>query len=215
MSREQEHELPTWAPRIARRDIARLYRSCGQGILDTELIDEVGIGLYVRCESILKVKEAMRGNIMCPHCESVVRRTCHVSEDERLHCPRCRWECSWQEYRRTFEGKLLNAGGMERFCHEYLHRFAVTKSYGEKLVLIDTLIHRLHGELVGGNKPGAYAFIEGDIADVASFLDHLTYEDKMPEEIKASRERWRKQVRTGSKFWTQQLSGDEPSEQEL
>ena len=33
-----------------------------------------------------------------------------------------------------------------------------------------------------------------------------TYEDRIPEEIKAKRDVWRKRVRTASKFWVEQLS---------
>ena len=202
---QKEHKLPSWAPRIARRDIRRLYEMSGKGLIDTDLIDEVGYGLYVRCESILKVKEAMRGNIGCPNCETTVRRSCHVAQDELLHCTRCGWECLWQEYRNTFEGKLLNAGSMERFCKEFIGSFAAKREPSDKLAIIDTLIHRLHAELDGGNKPGAYAFIDGSIEDVASFLDRLTYGDQMPEDIQAKRDAWRKRVRSGSKFWTKQL----------
>ena len=212
MSEDKTSKLPTWSPRIARRHIERLYRTCGRGILDEDLIDEVGVGLYVRCESILKVKKAMRGRVTCPDCEVLVRRTCHVSEDELLQCPSCGWKCTWQEFRGTFEGEFLNAGDMERFCRDYLGTFAAAKTPGEKLVLIDTLIHRLHGELVGGNKPGAYAFIEGNIADVASFLDRLTYGPDVPEDIKVKREAWRARVRTGSSFWTKQLAEDRATE---
>lgn len=206
------NELPTWAPRVSRRHIERLYRSCGRGFLDGELIDEVGFAHYARCESILKVKEAMRGDITCPHCEAPIHRTCYVCEDEHLQCSRCGWKCTWQEYRSTFDEKFLNAGDMERFCHEFLLAFGAAKEHGEKLVLIDTLIHRLHGELLGGNKPGAYAFIEGDIVDVAAFLDRLTYGDRMPEDIKRKREAWRRKVRTGGRFWADQLTNDELGE---
>jgi len=59
--------------------------------------------------------------------------------------------------------------------------------------------------LGGGNKPGAYAFIEGDIANVAAFLDRLTYGSEIPEEVRARREKWRKKVRTGKSFWSDQL----------
>lgn len=206
---QKEHRLPSWAPRVDRRDIRRLYEESGKGLIDEDLIHEVGYGLYVRCESILKVKEAMRGNISCPNCEASLRRTCPVAEDELLRCTQCGWECLWQEYRNTFEGKLLNAGSMERFCKEFLCSFAAERSPGSKLVLIDTLIHRLHAELDGGNKPGAYAFIDGSIEDVATFLDRLTYGDQIPEEVRTKRDAWRTRVRSGPKFWAEQLSDNQ------
>ena len=214
MPNERTSELPTWAPRVSRAQIERLYRCSGKGILDDELIADVGFALYARCESILKVKDAMRGQLLCPRCDTRIQRTCHVSDDEEMRCAQCGWQRTWQDYRSTFEGKLLNAGDMERFCREYLNVFRATRAAGEKLVLIDTLIHRLHGELVGGNKPGAYAFIEGDIDDVASFLDRLTYGEQMPEDIKKTRDAWRKRVRSGSPFWTQQLEDSMTDEED-
>ena len=155
----------------------------------------------------------MQGSIVCPQCEASITRSRGVSQDELLECPHCDWECTWQDYRSTFEGEFLNAGDMERFCHEFLTAFAAAKAPGRKLILVDTLIHRVHCELVGGKKPGAYAFIEGEISDIAAFLDRLTYGDGLPEEIRARRDAWRKKIRGGSRFWAGQLADDETPEQ--
>jgi len=48
-------------------------------------------------------------------------------------------------------------------------------------------------------------FIEGEIADVAAVLDRLTYGSEIPEEVRARREKWRKTVSTGKRFWSDQL----------
>ena len=63
------YQLPVWAYRLKKSDIERLYRSCSTGILDDELIDEVGFGLLARCMSMLQVAEAIRGRPVCPQCD--------------------------------------------------------------------------------------------------------------------------------------------------
>jgi hypothetical protein len=59
---------PPWAPRLPQRLVARLYETDARGILDEELIDEVGYGLLARVESILTATEASRGRVRCPRC---------------------------------------------------------------------------------------------------------------------------------------------------
>ena len=61
-----ENSLPSWGPRVSRRSIAKLYHTDAQGIRYPDLIDEVGIALLARCQSILKVDAARRGKYECP-----------------------------------------------------------------------------------------------------------------------------------------------------
>ena len=37
----------------------RLYKSCGLGLVDEELIDDVGFSLYSRCLSMLQVRDCL------------------------------------------------------------------------------------------------------------------------------------------------------------
>jgi len=46
-----------WAPRVRRADIFGLYMSDAEGNLAEELLDAVGIGLFVRCETIRNVRD--------------------------------------------------------------------------------------------------------------------------------------------------------------
>ena len=68
MSENTDHQLPVWAHRLKKSQIERLYRSCGEGRLDEQLIDDVGFSLYARCMSMLQVSEAIRGRPPCPSC---------------------------------------------------------------------------------------------------------------------------------------------------
>ena len=205
MGQEEKQLLPKWAPRVPRSKIRRFYEMSGLGIVDEELIDDVGIALYARCESMIEVKEAKRGTVKCPNCRADVERERPLRNDDRFTCEKCSWECDWPTYRSAFKGTLLNPGQIEPQIREFLRSYRKTKDHRQKIVLIDTLIHLIHDELGGGNKPGAHAFIEGEISDVAEFLDRLTYGSEIPEEVKARREKWRKTVSTGKSFWSDQL----------
>jgi hypothetical protein len=47
-----------WSPRVPQWKIQRLYESDAQGLLDEELLDDVGITLWLRCRDILTIHEA-------------------------------------------------------------------------------------------------------------------------------------------------------------
>ena len=68
------YDRPIWAGRIPRQKIAELYAKDAQGIRDEELINEVGIGLLVRIESIFQARDANSGLARCPHCQYPVSR---------------------------------------------------------------------------------------------------------------------------------------------
>ena len=81
------------------------------------------------------------------------------------------------------------------------------------MILIDTLIHRYHGELEGGCTPGAYNLIEGELTDMAAFLDGITYAWGTPAEVVERREEWRRRLRSAPKFWSRQLGPSDESRQ--
>ncbi|MDE2700663.1 MAG: hypothetical protein OXI23_17485, partial [Gemmatimonadota bacterium] len=55
-------------------------------------------------------------------------------------------------------------------------RARVARSVQEKMILIDTLIHRYHWELEGGlSGPGARDLIGGKPNEIIDFLNNLSY----------------------------------------
>ena len=201
MAGENDYILPVWAYRLRKAEIERLYASCANGRLDGELIDSVGAGLYARCVSMLKVSEAIRGRPPCPVCGTA----CPVQwrADAVAECSECGWSCPFALYKKTYQRKGLFAGGMESFIRDFVRKFDASKSPRERLVLIDSLIHRFHwesGESAGG-RPGATSLIEGKMKDVTAFLDRLSYGDNVPPEVARTREDWRRKWRANP--WSQ------------
>jgi hypothetical protein len=177
---------------VSKPKIRKLYRSFGKGIVDSELIDDVGFSLLARCESVLAVTLAGEGRgVQCPGCGSLVQRA--VWRDETLECESCGWRCPSHAYKKTYKYKHLFAGGMKPFLEEFVREFPRARTPSDRLVLIDTLIHRYHWQFSGKpGRPGACCLIEGKLKDIMPFLDALTYGENLPDDVEATRREWRK-----------------------
>lgn len=190
---EPRHDKPVWAKRVPREKIARLYATDAQGIVDEDMIEEVGIGFYARIESIFKAREASSGRAPCPLCERVIEHD--GLKDTLLKCKPCNWELSWGAYHKTKQGKHLAAAGMTIFLKAFLQKYKYAKSPQEKMVLIDTLIHRYHWEIEDGlTRPGATDLIGGKQHEVIDFLNNLSYGEKSTPELLNNRAEWIQKV---------------------
>lgn len=204
---------PRWAVRVAQQKIRRLYESDARGILDDALVMKVGIGLYLRCKSILKVGEVMGGRIPCPVCENLVERR-NMQESEcgtLLHCPQCDWELAEEKYRSTYRHQELWMGGAGPFFTDYIEKWDISETMQERWRLIDRLIHlwhwetQLEGHVLG--RPTGVNLIEGSRKDVIAFLDSLTYGDHASPETQANRAAWRtrlEHIRSAEARWKEE-----------
>ncbi len=181
---------PSWAPRVPKHKIAQLYATDAKGIVDEELIDEVGYAIFARCKSILAATEAARGRAGCPKCKQIIKHS--GGKEEILQCNSCQWQGSWKAYQKSYQHKQLSAGGMEQFFKEYVDQFPKTRRPREKMILIDTLIHRYHWEMTADiSRPGAVNLISGRMRDVIDFLDKLSYGEKSTPTTKENKAAWR------------------------
>ena len=80
-----------WAPRVSLSKIRELYIREARGTCDDELIEEVGFGLFARCQSILEFTEAVNGQVKCKRCARdgkatiLERKTKKTSRGASLH----------------------------------------------------------------------------------------------------------------------------------
>ena len=182
-----------WAPRVNPSQIRRLYETDARGIVDQELIDEVGFALYARCRSILRATAAHNGRITCPRCGETVRReTGAWDRDALVACGRCDWRVRWGDYLQTYQHKHLVGGGAVAFHEEFVARFERASTPSEKLLAIDRLIHAFHWELVAN--PGRLAAREliyaRNNAELLTFLDRLAYGEQSTPGLQAAKAQW-------------------------
>jgi hypothetical protein len=188
-----------WAPRVRQIDVRRLYELEAQGRIDEELLDEVGIALYARCESFCISYDAYQGRVHCPRCDAIIEH--QRRPDDSLDCA-CGWHTTWQAYFQTIRHQQLSgAEPVVDLFRAYQQRYAAAVNPGEKMLAIDALLHDFHLMLalprwnftekwVKG-RCVAVNLIEGNYHEVITFLDTLNYGTNSSPEMLAERHRWR------------------------
>ena len=131
--------------------IVRLDTLDAEGRHDHDLADDVGWRLLARCRDVLHVTDS---EVVCPSCGTTfaVARIGepggHVSS-----CPGCGWSVTALEYRASAEHRDLSGPGDRGAFAEYVERFPRLKTYQEKLLAIDRVVHAVHrtGNLAARN----------------------------------------------------------------
>jgi hypothetical protein len=168
-------EKPHWAPKVSQAKVRLLYERDAQGIIDLELIDEVGWALWERCDSILIVTAAHHGQVLCPICGTVIERQNPWSAGEIVECAKCDWHILWATYHRSYRSKQLFGANAVEVFESYHEAFPHAQTTQEKMALIDQLIHAFHISLKADiGRPVAANLIEGSLKDVIHFLNKLT-----------------------------------------
>ncbi len=162
-----------WAPKVRQDKIRRLYELDARGIVDEELIEDVGIALYSRCRSILLVSSQ---RIECPRCATVFHAEQH-DENSMIVCPtQCGWNITGTQYHHSWRHHDLIGTNTPAF-QDFVDRYPRALSPQQKMVLIDQLIHAFHQSIryPVPHRAAANNLIEGNHQQVVAFLDTLTY----------------------------------------
>jgi hypothetical protein len=117
-----------------------------------------------------------------------------VSRNEVSPCPQdeCDWYVTPEVYARSIKNYSAWTGrAMDAFMSFY-RRYPNAKTYKDKILLIDQLIHSFHIDEKTGNptKSVASKLLEGNKKDVVRFLDELSSRDSN------AKNKWRQVVGT-------------------
>ena len=195
-----------WSPRVNLNEIKSLYLSCAGGIYDEEKIDSVGIGLFLRCESILEYSWALEGRVTCKRCAGNGVRTFIARKTkmprELLRCEVCGWQILWRVYLAETDKKSsgqLRAGRARRAFENYYNDYPKCGRANEKMMAIDRLIHEFHWTLKDGecsaDRSACVNLLEGNKTQIIELLNNLTYDANTGAEIRRTHEWWRSQKR--------------------
>jgi len=183
----KENVFPIWSERIPKSKIKQLYIKISNGIIDEELIDDVGYGLLCRCHSFIKACKAVKGEIECPVCKNVIIHNPY-NKGEMIKCD-CGWELLWDDYFSTIQHKQLSgAEPILKIFQNYIDQFEKVSTPNEKIIQIDILLHSFHIYLNIPTRPAAINLIEGRLPDIIQFLNDLsdvkTRNDELTNKIK-------------------------------
>jgi hypothetical protein len=188
-----------WASRVAPHKIRQLYASDAQGMLDKDLLDDVGYGIYVRCQALLEVAEAFRGRVKCRECGNVIlRKGVNAGpvgdKAEVLACDRCAWQITWRDYHHSLSGKSLHACGCEDLFVSFVREWPAARSPQQKMLSIDNLIHAFHvwdegfGEELGA--PVGRNVIAATGSAVTALINELAYGTRSTAGLQETRQLW-------------------------
>jgi hypothetical protein len=199
----EKNDRIRWAPRLSKERLHRLYRSDAAGMLDEELLEDVGYILLDRCQSILEVAEAKKGRVRCPTCHEVGRETVFERERGRqamVICPVCGWQTTWLEYIKSYKRHQLNLGGAGPAFEAYVGDFPAARSPQEKMLAVDRLIHAFHYSLTDlpdlPTRPAGVNLINGKLEDVITFLNELTFGTGSTPGLGETRQEWQETLDT-------------------
>jgi hypothetical protein len=159
---------------VPRWKIRRLYEGEAAGLLDADLLDDVGLSLLERCRDILTATAAHRGRVRCPSWGSTVHRQTGRWRDEIVRCGGCGWSLAWRAYHNTYRNKGLVGGAAMPAIEEFAASYPTVRTPRDRFVAIDRLIHYFHGEAADMPvRPAARNFIGGSPSEILELLDSL------------------------------------------
>ncbi len=165
-----------WAPRVDPQSIRRLYKSDAKGLVDEDLINDVGFALYARCETIRIVTERR-----CPECEGEMPfggKTIGAKRNESLTCPDCGWTTTWACYHKSYKGRRIFGGRAYSAFLLFAKEFKAKRSPRQRMLAIDRLVHSVHEDANGGAAgPGAVNLLDGKMHEILEILDDLANGD--------------------------------------
>ena len=200
-----------WPRRVRPDLIRRLYALDARGIIDGDLIDEVGYAFLARCEAIRTVTRAhLRGEATCPRCRSLVSRRSQDwhdwRKDEPLGCA-CGWNTTWGDYQLTYRRKQLVGGNAYPAFLAFAERWPVCRSPRDKMLAIDRLLHACHVDArQRWARPAACNVLEGRMSDLIPFLDELAYGPQSTPGIVDQRREW--EERPQLQHWRRWRAGE-------
>ena len=160
-----------WAPMLSSSKLIRLYEANAAGTLADELVDDVGWRLWERLADVVRVTN---GRVRCPVCGTEFQvRTPERQPDDLVQCDGCDWVVTPGQWHKSWENRDLNG-----WCHEFqrfVDRWPSARSVGDRMVMIDTVVHALHVSS-REDSPGNFAarnFLEGSRPKVVALLDEL------------------------------------------
>ena len=184
-----------WAPKLPHHLIRRLYDRDAMGLVDDELIDDVGYRLLSRCKTILAATDAHYGRITCPRCGEIVPRNGGVTDrDLVVRCGACGWATTWRAYHLTYRGKQLFGANAVTAFKAFVDEFGRSHTPRQRMLAIDRLLHAFHQQLRPSGRvlgrPAAANLLEGGHRATLAFLDELTFGEGGRPELAATRSLW-------------------------
>ena len=161
-----------WSEKVSRTKLIKLYQNDAKGLIDEDLLDDIGYTFYARCKQARDTRECLeKGEIICHHCGTVNKA---ASYSGLIACP-CGYYYTYREYRRSFCTHNMPAGRATEIFNAFADKWLVCKDEKEKMLLIDWLVHECHVSVMTGSQGRSVCInlIEGTLKQLRGMLEML------------------------------------------
>ena len=175
-----------WSPKVSRRDLVRLYAGEAQGVLDEELLEEIGYTFYARCRQAQDVRAHMdRGEIVCHHCGAILSAGASApagsfrligNRDALMMCA-CGQSYTYRAYRASCNTASMPGGRATPIFEQYMQKWQGCHTAQEKMMLVDWLVHEFHVTLMTGAQGRSVCMnlIDGTLKQISELITTLAY----------------------------------------
>ncbi len=163
-----------WCEKVSRSDLQKLYKGEAAGMLDEDLLEDIGITFYMRCTQAKRVRELMeKGQMLCLQCGEVL--TC-TSYEGVVTCT-CGYSYTYREYRRSCNSANMPGGRATPIFESYAQKWEGCTNAAQKMLLIDWLIHECHVTLMSDEQGRSVCvnLIEGTKKQISDLINQLAY----------------------------------------
>ena len=184
-----------WSKKVFRSDLYKLYQGEAKGMIDEELLDDIGLTFYLRCKQAKEVRECMdKGQIICLHCGTVLMGgrvspsgsvlVKNADNYTPINCG-CGYSYTYREYRRNCNSVNMPGGRATPIFANFMQKWPVYKDARDKMLLIDWLVHECHVTLMSGAKGRSVCvnLIEGSLKQISDLINKLAYGNNEQEAV--------------------------------
>ena len=199
-----------WSPRLKKDKLARLYKLNAMQIIDSDLLQDVAVTLYLRCKDIIAVYDAHYNfRVRCPGCylkgvenyldfpRGLKKKT---RDNYMFECSDCGNSFTWKDFRSSHSRRQLNIGGAGDIFRRYIRQFEQNPDENKLMLETDRLIHEFHYGLRADGitrSPGRIVAVNlldiDSINETVEFLDDLS-NGTADAEMERNARVWRKRV---------------------
>ena len=170
-----------WPDLISHDKIIKLYLSDANRIYDEELVDDVGLYIYVRCKQARETRECISQNkIRCHNCGNIL----DINEINAAVCI-CGYAYTMSEYKKSFINNKMPSGNAVPVFDAFEKNWLTAKCYSEKMKLIDGIIHEVHYNMNNGmyGRIVGMQIIEGTSEEIKELILYLSGEINQETEL--------------------------------
>jgi hypothetical protein len=161
-----------WAEKVSRNKLIKLYQDEAKGLLDEDLLDDIGYTFYTRCKQARDTREHLEeGEIICHFCGAVHKAADYTA---LIACP-CGNYYTYREYRRSCNSNNVPGGRATEIFKAFMDKWLRCKSVSEKMLAIDELVHECHVSAMTGVKGRSVCMnlVEGTLSQIKNMLEML------------------------------------------